>query len=116
MIYFVVEPFALNTPRGTITFAVGKIVELTGEQAARLVGKVMLADALHLWRWFALEADRVYRTSPITAEAWARHKVLKKSADDYCRIGDIPAAREELEKALKALRGATVTQQELIAA
>lgn len=115
MKYFVVEPFTLETSQGKVTLPAGKILELSQEQAARLAGKVFLADELYLWRWFVLEADRVYRTAPKAADSWKRHNEHKKAADDLCRAGNIAAAKAELEKALEALQGAAMTQQGLIA-
>jgi len=114
MKYFVVEPFTLETQQGAATFPAGKILELTENQAARLGGKVCPADELHLWRWFTLAADKVYRSSPKAADAWERHKEHKRAAAGFCRAGNISAARAELEKALPALQGAATTQPELV--
>lgn len=71
---------------------------------------------LDLWRWFTLEADRVYRSSPKAADSWECHKEHKKTAVDHCKAGNISAARAELEKALMALQGATITQPDLLTA
>ena len=40
MKYFVVEPFTIETQQGTATLLIGKILELSQDQAARLGGKV----------------------------------------------------------------------------
>lgn len=118
MKYFVVEPFTIETQQGSATLPVGKVLELSQDQAARLGGKVRPADEsiINLWRWFALEADRIYRLSPKAADSWEHHKRHKQAAVDLCNAGHIPEARKKLEKALTALRGAATTQQELIAA
>lgn len=68
---------------------------------------------LSLWRWFVLEADRVYRSSPKAADSWNLHKQHRKAAADLCKAGDISAARAEFDKALEALKGAALTQHEL---
>lgn len=69
---------------------------------------------LDLWRWFVVEADRVYRSSPKAADSWERHKGHRATAQEHCTAGDISAARAELEKALTALQGATITQPDLL--
>lgn len=71
---------------------------------------------LDLWRWFTLEADKVYRQSPKSADSWNLHKTLKSSAQEHCKTGDITAAKTELEKALQALQGAALTQPDLLTA
>lgn len=116
MKYFVVEPFNLETQYGTATLQAGQSLELAADQVARLGGKVCLADALHLWRWFTLGADRIYRSSPKAADAWERHKEHKRAAAGFCRAGNMPAAVVELRAALKALRGAAITQPDLVSA
>jgi hypothetical protein len=40
MKYFIVEPFTIETPQGTVKLAAGKILELSEEQAARLGDKI----------------------------------------------------------------------------
>ena len=110
MKYFVIEPFTAETQQGEVTIPVGKILELSQDQALRLNGKICLADESNLWRWFVLEADRVFRSSPKVADSWEHHKEHRKAAQGYCNAGDIPAARAELVKALTALRGATTIQ------
>ena len=40
MKFFVVEPFTIETQQGTATLSIGKILELSQDQAARLGGKV----------------------------------------------------------------------------
>lgn len=69
---------------------------------------------LDLWRWFVLKADRVYRSSPKAADSWNQHKEHKRAAAGLCKAGDISAARTELEKALTALHGASITQPDLL--
>lgn len=86
-------------------------LEETETQAKR---QATAKTELDLWRWFTLEADRVYRQSPKAADLWERHKEHRKAADDLCRAGNISAARAELEKALTALQGATITQPDLL--
>jgi len=110
MKYFVVEPFTLETSQGKIPLPAGKILELSQDQAARLSGKVCLADECNLWRWFVVAADKVFRSSPKAPDSWQRHKEHKKAAADLCKAGDISAARAELEKALTALQGTDTTQ------
>lgn len=105
-----------ESARGTIP--VGRIIEISAVLLERLKGKVepVTADqneATELWRWFVLEADKVYRQSPKTADSWNLHKRHRKAADDLCGGGNISAARAELEKALTALHGVTITQHEL---
>lgn len=114
MKYFVVEPFTIETQQGSTALPAGKVLELSQDQAARLGGKVRPADetAFDLWRWFTLAADQIYRSSPKAADAWERHKAHKRAAVAHCKAGDISAARAELEKALTALQGAAVTQQQ----
>jgi hypothetical protein len=118
MKYFVVEPFTIETQQGVVTLPAGKVLELSQDQAARLGGNVRPADEsiLDLWRWFTLEADKIYRQSSKAADSWERHKEHKQAAIDFCNAGRKPEARAELEKALTALQGAATTQQELIAA
>ena len=115
MKYFVVEPFTLETVTGAVTLLAGKILELSPDQAARLADKVFPADELYLWRWFVLEADRVYKSAPKAVDSWKRHSEHKKAANDYCKAGNISAAKAELDRALEALQGANTTQQALIA-
>lgn len=73
-------------------------------------------STITLWRWFTLEADRIYRRSAKAADSWERHKVHRHAAGNLCRAGDISAARAELEKSLTALQGATITQPDLLTA
>lgn len=86
-------------------------------QKLRSVASKLLTEAtLDLWRWFVLEADKVYRQSPKSADSWNLHKTLKSSAQEHCKTGDITAAKTELEKALQALQGAALTQPDLLTA
>lgn len=42
MKYFVIEPFTIETQQGSVTLPAGKVLELSLDQSARLVGKVEL--------------------------------------------------------------------------
>lgn len=70
-------------------------------------------NTLDLWRWFTLEADKVYRSSPKAADAWNLHRAHRQAAQEHCKAEDISTARAELDKALTALQGAALTQHEL---
>ncbi|ABK99736.1 hypothetical protein [Pelobacter propionicus] len=114
----------ITTTRGTIP--AGQVIEVSPTLLRRLAGKVALlpvdqtrrqatADTIiTLWRWFTLEADRVYRLSPKAVDSWEQHKQHKEAAMELCRAGDMSAARLELGKALAALQGATITQPDLL--
>ena len=62
-------------------------------------------DVLALWRWFTLEADRVFRVSSKATASWNRQRGHSEAAVGLCMAGDIPAARVELANALTALLG-----------
>lgn len=90
-----------------------KIKELD-EAETQTIQQAATETVITLWRWFTLEADRVYRQSPKAADTWGRHKEYRIAADTYCKTGNISAARAEFEKALTALQGATITQPDLL--
>lgn len=90
----IVEPFQADIPPTIATIATIAIASHETD--------------LDLWRWFVLEADRVFRTSPKVPDSWERHKEHKRAAADLCKAGNISAARAELEKALTVLQGSTI--------
>jgi len=105
----------IQTRRGIIR--AGTVFNIPDESLDRLCGKVevVTADlAGGLWQWYATEADRVYRSFPKSADTWRLCKDHENAAERLCGGGSIAGARQELEKALAALQGATVTQQTLI--
>ncbi len=116
MKYLIVEPFAVKTPQGKVTFPIGKILELSENQAANLTGKICHADELNLFRWFAVESDRVFRLSIKSDASWKQHMVHIWAAVAFCKAGDLSMGSIELIKSLAALQGVANTQQELIAA
>jgi len=88
--------------------------EKTPQKLHTVAPELQPETGLDLWRWFTLEADRVFRSSPKSTDSRNLHRGHRNSAERLCRAGDISAARVELEKALAALQGATLTQQNLI--
>jgi len=93
----------------------GEVLSLPDDKAKKLLDagcavpvcdtEETLSDELSLWRWFMVEANRVYQTSTKDASLWKNHETNKKAAVSLCKMGRISAARHELEKALTALQG-----------
>lgn len=98
----------------------GEIIEVSESLLTKLGGWVEPLSMIgtngtaELWREFTLEADRVYRKSPKTPDTWGQHMKHRYAAVARCRDGDIAAARVELQLALEALQGVSLTQQNLI--
>lgn len=118
----ITKPCELKLNAVVQTLQVGTCLNLPDDKAKKLIdagyAKPIDAEkeASGLWRWFVVEADLVFRSSPQAADSWNLHKAHKKAADDLCKAGNISAARVELEKALTALQCASITQPDLLAA
>lgn len=91
-----------------------KKLQAVNEAETQAKQHAVIETANTLWRWFTLEADRIFKSSPKTADSWDRHKEHKIAAGTLCTVGNISAAKVELEKALTALQGATITQPNLL--
>lgn len=118
---------AITLPPATAILAIPAIFtnnQTEKDQGIATVATIAIAEskqtctppetAMSLWRWFVLEADRVYQQSPKATDSWERHKEHKLAAVELCNAGCTAEARGELEKALAALQGAAVTQPRLI--
>jgi hypothetical protein len=105
---------------------VGEIIDIPLEMVEKLSGKVepVTSDAGRmpegdplandLFRWYVLEAARIYRSAPMAGGSWDICKGHEKAAEALCIAGNIPAARAELEKALAAMRCLPAKQQSLL--
>jgi len=103
----------INSAKGIIP--IGSIIEISAGLLEKLKGNVEpVTDEVDLWRWFTLEAEKVYRSSPKNTDSWNQHQAHRIAAERFCMNGRIPPARLELKKALEALRGVSLTQQNLI--
>jgi hypothetical protein len=103
--------FEIKSTKGIIQ--PGEIIDISPAMLERLSGKVERTE-VELWRWFVLEADKVYRSSTKSTDSWNKHLEHSMAAEALADAGNIPAARAELEKALTVLRGLPAEQQTLL--
>lgn len=100
----------------TRTVAAGSVLDLSPDKGNRLVAAGVALDldaVVSIWRDFAASADKVFRTSSVSSDSWTRHKNHLRTAQALFKTGRTPEARVELDKALSALRGASVAQTSL---
>jgi hypothetical protein len=103
------QEYSAKTAAGEIrTVAAGAVLNLSPEKAERLItaGIVLeIESEAAIWKWFFREADKQFQPDSLTPGAWNQQKKHRHAAQAFFADGRIPEAREELAKALTALRG-----------